>query len=92
MRFKAFGLAAAAIVGLAACEGPLTDDQRLVAGALGGAATGLIAAEVFQIDDNWRVITALAGATAGTLVARNNQTQQCAYSAGGGTYYTAPCP
>ena len=85
------GLAGAAILGLAACQ-PLTDDERLVAGALGGAAAGLIAAEVLQADDNWRIISALGGAAAGTLVARNTAEERCAYARGDGTYVVRPCP
>jgi hypothetical protein len=91
MRTTMTGLSAAAIIGLAACQ-PLTDDERLVAGALGGAAAGLIAAEVLQADDDWRIISALGGAAAGTLVARNLATNQCAYARGDGTYVRRPCP
>ncbi|WP_375690565.1 glycine zipper 2TM domain-containing protein [Pseudooceanicola sp. LIPI14-2-Ac024] len=66
-------------------------NANTVAGAAGGAAAGLIAAEVLEANDNWRLIAALGGAAAGTMVAQNAQTQQCAYSRGDGTYYTAPC-
>lgn len=75
---------------LAACE-TMTPQQRTVAGVAGGAAGGLILADALEADDDWRLIAALAGAAAGTAVAHNNQTQQCAYSRGDGTYYTAPC-
>lgn len=76
---------------LAACD-TLTPEQRTVAGVAGGAAGGLILADALKADDDWRLIAALAGAAAGTVVAQNNQSQQCAYSRGDGTYYTAPCP
>lgn len=67
-------------------------DANTVAGVAGGAAAGLIAAEVLDASPEWRLIAALGGAAAGTMVARNNNTQQCAYARGDGTYYTAPCP
>ncbi len=76
---------------LAACD-TLTPQQRTVVGVAGGAAGGLILADALKADDDWRLIAALAGAAAGTVVAQNNQSQQCAYSRGDGTYYTAPCP
>lgn len=75
---------------LTACD-TLTPDQRTVVGVAGGAAGGLILADALKADDDWRLIAALTGAAAGTVVAQNNQTQQCAYSRGDGTYYTAPC-
>ncbi len=76
---------------LAACD-TLTPEQRTVAGVAGGAAGGLILADALDANDDWRIIAALAGAAAGTVVAQNNQTQQCAYARGDGTYYSAPCP
>ena len=91
MRATAIGIGGAALLAVAACQ-PLTDDERLVAGALGGAAAGLVAAEVLEADNNWRVISALGGAAAGTLVARNLATEQCAYARGDGTYVRRPCP
>ncbi|MFY0309290.1 glucose-6-phosphate isomerase [Leisingera sp. D0M16] len=83
-------LASSAVLGLGACTN-LTPEQRTVAGVAGGAAAGLIAADALKADDDWRLIAALGGAAAGTLVAQNNQSNQCAYSRGDGTYYTAPC-
>ncbi|GGH19559.1 hypothetical protein SAMN05444007_101246 [Cribrihabitans marinus] len=80
-----------AAVALTACTN-LTPEQRTVAGVAGGAAAGLIAADALKADDDWKLIAALGGAAAGTLVAQNNQSQQCAYSRGDGTYYTAACP
>jgi hypothetical protein len=41
---------------------------------------------------DWRLISALAGAAAGVIVAQNEDTQQCAYARGDGTYIVAPCP
>jgi outer membrane lipoprotein SlyB len=75
---------------LTACDS-LTPEQRTVAGVAGGAAGGLILADALKADDDWRLIAALAGAAAGTVVAQNSQSQQCAYSRGDGTYYTAAC-
>ena len=90
MRTTLIGALCAGLLALAGCA-DLTDDERLVVGALGGAAAGLIAAEQLEADDDWRVIAALGGAAAGTVVARNTATGQCAYARGDGTYYRAPC-
>jgi len=79
------------IFGLAGCEN-LTEQQRTVAGAAGGAAAGLITAEALGADSDWRLISALAGAAAGTVVAQNRNRNICAYARGDGTYYEAPCP
>ena len=91
MRKTLTGTAAAALLALSACV-PLTENERIVAGSLGGAAAGLIAADVLEADDDWRLISALAGAAAGTIVARNTATGQCAYARGDGTYVRRPCP
>ena len=47
---------------------------------------------MLEADNDWTVIAGLTGAAAGALVARNQQTQQCAYARGDGTYNVAPCP
>ncbi|MGR3452714.1 glycine zipper 2TM domain-containing protein [Pseudooceanicola sp.] len=77
---------------LAGCANTMNPQANTVAGVAGGAAAGLIAAEALEANDNWRLIAALGGAAAGTMVAQNQQTRQCAYARGDGTYYTAPCP
>ena len=86
-------LAGIALALLPACEDMYASPEaRTVAGVAGGAAAGLIAANVLEADDDWRLIAALGGAAAGTLVAQNQQTRQCAFARGDGTYYTAACP
>ncbi len=67
-------------------------NSELVGGTLGAAAGVYLTKEVLEEDDEWVIVGALAGATAGVLVARNGQSNQCAYSRGDGTYYTAACP
>ncbi|MGR3759104.1 glycine zipper 2TM domain-containing protein [Roseobacteraceae bacterium NS-SX3] len=84
-------LAGTGAMALTACTN-MTPEQRTVAGVAGGAAAGLVAADALKADDDWRLIAALGGAAAGTMVAQNNQTKQCAYARGDGTYYTAACP
>ena len=84
-------IAIGALAILPACT-ELTADQASVVGVTAGAATGLIAANVLEADDDWTLIAALGGAAAGTLVAQNARRDQCAYSRGDGTYYTAACP
>ena len=92
-RLKLMAFSGAAVLALAACDpAALSPEARTVAGAAGGAAAGLIAAEALRADNNWRIIAALGGAAAGTLVAQNNQTRQCAYARGDGTFFEAPCP
>lgn len=84
-------LAGASLVLVQACEN-LTTEQRTVVGATGGAAAGLITADILDANKDWRLISALAGAAAGVIVAQNEDTQQCAYARGDGTYIVAPCP
>ncbi|WP_296432153.1 glucose-6-phosphate isomerase [Yoonia sp.] len=84
-------LAGASLVLVQACEN-LTAEQRTVVGATGGAAAGLITADILDANKDWRLISALAGAAAGVIVAQNEDTQQCAYARGDGTYIVAPCP
>ena len=84
-------LAGASLVLVQACEN-LTTEQRTVVGAAGGAAAGLITADILDANKDWRLISALAGAAAGVIVAQNEDTQQCAYARGDGTYIVAPCP
>lgn len=91
MKSWMIGLLSGATLFVGACD-QLSENQRTVAGAAGGAAAGLIAADVLNADDDWRLISALGGAAAGTVVAQNQQSNNCAYARGDGTYYTAPCP
>ncbi|WP_114965982.1 glycine zipper 2TM domain-containing protein [Alkalilacustris brevis] len=81
----------AAVLGLAACDG-MTSQERMVVGGLAGATVGVVAADFLRADRNWTIIAGLAGATAGALVARNQQSNECAYARGDGTYRIAPCP
>ena len=91
MHTKLLGLAAAGVLALAGCENMTTGEQMTI-GGLGGATAGLVTAEALDADDDWRLIAALGGATAGMLVARNTESQRCAYARGDGSYYVAPCP
>jgi osmotically inducible lipoprotein OsmB len=79
----------AAPLALTACE--TTNTRTVIAGGT-GAALGALTAEALADDDRWTVLGALAGAAAGTMVARNTETQNCAYALGDGTYRVAPCP
>ncbi len=91
MRNTTIALGCAGALLLSAC-GPLTEQERQLAGGVAGAAAGLVTASLLTDDRNWRIVGALAGAAAGTLVARNQQTGQCAYAVGDGTFRTGPCP
>ncbi|MGO4910153.1 glycine zipper 2TM domain-containing protein [Pseudorhodobacter sp. W20_MBD10_FR17] len=76
---------------LTACDMTQRDQSQL-GGALAGAAVGVVTATLFDADKDWVIIAALAGAAVGTMVAQNNQTNQCAYAVGDGTYRILPCP
>ncbi|SEW26123.1 hypothetical protein SAMN05444851_2541 [Aliiroseovarius sediminilitoris] len=85
-------LASVAVLALPACSRPLTDQEKTIVGGVAGIGAGLITANAIGANKNWTVLTTLAGAAAGIMVARNYQTNQCAYSNGDGTYRTRPCP
>ena len=85
-------LALAASLALPGCMEMTPSEQNEAGGALVGATVGLITAKALGANTNWTVLTTLAGAAAGVMVARNQNTGECAYSRGDGTYYTAPCP
>lgn len=80
----------AATIGLAGCQ--MTSTERQVFGGVAGAAGGLAVANLLGANNNWAIIGTVAGAAAGTLLARNTQTNTCAYARGDGTYYEAACP
>jgi len=87
MRKQITALTAASAFALAGCS-DLTEQEQ---GAIFGAGAGAIAAQAFDANLGWTVVTAAAGAAAGALIARNSQTNQCAYSDGRGGYVTRPC-
>ncbi|MDQ2091397.1 glycine zipper 2TM domain-containing protein [Marimonas arenosa] len=91
MKTKLISLALVASFALSGCQ-MTRQEQNELGGALAGAAVGAITAQALGANRNWTILTALAGAAAGVMVARNNATNECAYSNGDGTYYTAPCP
>lgn len=90
MRKTSIALACLAALALGGCQ--MTQQERMIAGGVAGAAAGLVTASLLTSDRNWRIVGALAGAAAGTLVARNAQTDECAYATGDGTYRVGPCP
>ena len=85
-------LAASLVLVLGACAN-LTPEQRndLGAGTAGAVVGGVAAAAIFNASAGWVIASSLAGAAAGVLIARNNNTGQCAYSDGDGGYVTEPC-
>lgn len=93
MKKSVLTLACVASLALTACMNrPLTDQEKTIAGGLAGIGAGLITANAIGANKNWTVLTTLAGAAAGIMVARNYQTNMCAYSNGDGTYRQRPCP
>ncbi|MEM7073869.1 MAG: glucose-6-phosphate isomerase [Pseudomonadota bacterium] len=91
MKTRVIGFVAAAALGLAACEN-MSQQQKdeLAAGIFGAGAAGITAA-AFDASAGWIVVAAAAGAATGALIARNNQTGECAYSDGSGGYTTGAC-
>ena len=83
-------LSFAASLGLVGCQQLPADQQRAISTGA-GAVTGLALADLLGANTNWKIVATLAGAAAGNLIAKNNETQECAYSNGNGGYYTAPC-
>ncbi|PWE28541.1 glycine zipper 2TM domain-containing protein [Pararhodobacter marinus] len=88
---KSMILATAAIASLSLGACTMSNNERTALGGLAGAAGGLILADALNANPNWTIVAALGGAAAGALVARNQNTGQCAYSNGDGTYYTGAC-
>ena len=91
MKTKILGIGSAAFLALAGCEGMTPEGQALTGAAL-GAGAGYLTAEAFDANDNWQILATLAGAGVGSMVARNQQTGDCAYARGDGTYVVRPCP
>lgn len=80
----------AAGLGLAGCQQLPADQQRAIS-TIAGAGAGLAAASLLDANSNWTIVAAVAGAAAGNLIAKHNETNECAYSDGRGGYYTAAC-
>lgn len=89
MKFASAAILAGSVA-LAGCQ--MTGTERQVVGGVVGAAGGLAVANLLGANTNWAIIGTVAGAAAGTLLARNTQTNTCAYARGDGTYYEAACP
>lgn len=81
----------AALVATSGCEN-MTREEQIIVGGLAGATAGIVTAQAFDASSEWTIIAALAGAAVGSLVARNDATDECAYSMGDGTYRILPCP
>lgn len=93
MKKSVLTLACVASLALTACMNrPLTDQEKTIIGGVAGIGAGLITANAIGANKNWTVLTTMAGAAAGIMVARNYQTNMCAYSNGDGTYRQRPCP
>lgn len=74
----------------AGCE-DMSREEAMVVGGIAGASAGYLTAKALDADPDWIVITTLAGAAIGTLVARNRQTDECAYKWRDGRYRIARC-
>ena len=91
MKTHIFALAAASLIALSGCNMSMQDQNQL-GGAAAGAAVGLVTAKLFDANTNWTILATLAGAAAGAHVATNQNTNECAYSNGDGTYTVRRCP
>lgn len=56
-----------------------------------GASAGVITAALLDADPAWIIIAGLAGAAVGSIVARNDETDQCAYVRRDRYYDVRPC-
>lgn len=90
MRKMILATACAAILALPACQ--MSTEDQMVLGGVVGLGAGLLTADMLDANPQWTVLAALGGAAAGAMVARNNATQECAYSRGDGTYEVRRCP
>ena len=90
MRHIFITLSAASLLAVSACDN-LSDRDNAILGGVAGATVGVLTADALGANDNWKILAGLGGAVAGVLVARNETTNECAYSNGDGTYRTAPC-
>ena len=87
---RKFALMLPVVFALSAClQDPSARNQA--SGAAVGGVLGAITATALGADTEWLIIGTLVGAGAGALVAQNQQTGECAYANGDGTYYRAPC-
>jgi uncharacterized protein YcfJ len=91
MTFKPIALTTTAALAISGCADMTRQQQDQAAAGAIGATAGVIGAKILGADSGWTAVGALAGAAAGALIARNQQTGQCAYADGQGGYYTAPC-
>lgn len=91
MTFKFTALTAAAALTVAGCADMTTNQRDQAAAGLFGAGAGAVGAKILGADAGWTMIAAAAGAATGALIARNQQTGECAYADGRGGYYTADC-
>ncbi|MBE3636595.1 glycine zipper 2TM domain-containing protein [Mangrovicoccus algicola] len=91
MRVQITAALMAGTLALSACEGMTEQDGRTVMGGTAGAVGGAVIAQLLGASSGWTAASALAGAAAGAIVARNQETQECYFANGDGTYYKAPC-
>ncbi len=77
-----------AVLAGAAC----TPEEQIIGGALIGTAGGVVAANVLDANPQWTTLLIAGGAVTGALVARNNQTGECAYKRADGRLDVRPCP
>jgi osmotically inducible lipoprotein OsmB len=95
MKFRAIPIMFAAALATAGCQNLTAQDQANL-GLAAGAGAGLLLADAFDANPAWTVVSALGGAAIGQQVARNQNTNQCAYYAGTNAqgqavYRTGPC-
>ena len=90
MKTKLISLALITGLGVSACTMD-QDTQRTAAGSVLGGAAGLAAASALGLPDGWVAVSTIAGAAAGTVVARNPNTNTCAYADGRGGYVRRAC-
>lgn len=92
---KTLPLVLAGTLAATGCQNLTAQDQANL-GLAAGAGAGFLLADAFDANPAWTVVSSLGGAVVGQQVARNANTNQCAYYAGRNAsgqavYNTAAC-
>ena len=91
MQMRKLAVVLAASLALSACASVSDNTKATGTGAVAGAIGAGVLANLLGADEAWTWIAAAAGAAAGAMVAKNDQTGECYYANGDGTYSKGAC-